>query len=125
VLTACGKHDEQAAPAAASASASASPTTNAHQTTTTAADCDKLPDPKPADESAAGRATAVSQGIAARAACKKAVANQQNTANADLARIREIKEKEQADQASREKSSKEWFGNVKKAGQAPLKEFKY
>jgi hypothetical protein len=125
VLTACGKHDEQAAPAAASASASASPTTNAHQTTTTAADCDKLPDPKPADESAAGRATAVSQGIAARAACKKGVANQQNTANADLARIREIKEKEEAEHNAAKQSEEEWKRAARGSSKTPLKEFKY
>lgn len=119
VLAACGKQDEPAAPPTASASAPAFPAGNANSL----ADCDKLPDPKPRDDSAAGRATAVSEGVAARAACKKAAANPQ--ANADLARIREIKEKEQADLAARKVSEEEWKRGVKEGSSQPIRELKY
>jgi hypothetical protein len=124
-LVACGKQDEPpvvSAPAAASAPAF--PTGNGTKPMTPA-DCDKLPDPKPADDSAAGRATAVSQGLAARAACKKELAMQQDKPNADLARIREIKEKEQADQAERKISEKEWGKQLNEGSGKPLKEYKF
>jgi hypothetical protein len=126
-LAACGKQDDQAAsPASASAQASAPafPTGNA-QAPASVADCDKLPDPKPTDDSATSRATAVSLGIAARRDCKKAIERQQDTANADLARIREIKEKEEAERTSRKISDEEWARRVKEAGKAPVKEYKY
>ena len=114
---------EETSPAAA-ASSSPFPTGNG-ATTLTLADCDKLPDPKSLDDSAAGRATAVSLGVAARAACKKELVSQQANPNADLARIREIKEKEQADQADRKISEKEWGSRIKEGGSKPVREFKY
>ena len=89
------------------------------------ADCDKLPNPKPTDDSATGRAGAVSQGLAIRAACKKEVMAQLDKPNADLARLREIKEKEQADQNAHELSDKEFSDAIKKGGKAPIKEYKY
>jgi len=99
---------------------------NAQQAPVSAADCDKLPDPKPNDDSAAGRATAVSEGMAARAACKKAAAvDPQAKANADLARIREIKEKEQADQAARRISEREWGQRINESSGKPIKDYKY
>ena len=77
VLAACDKQDEQLA--------AALPTGNSDKPALTLAECDKLPDPKPRDESAAGKATAVSEGMAARQACKKAAAAQQDKANAEPA----------------------------------------
>jgi hypothetical protein len=126
VLAACGKQDEQPTAASASqlASAPAFPAGNSDKPLTLA-QCEKLPDPKPAHDSAAGRATAVSQGVAARAACKKEVAAQQDKPNADLARIRAIKEKEQADEASREVSNKEWFRGLKEGAGKPIRDYKY
>lgn len=124
-LAGCGKQEEQpAASPAAAVSSPAFPTGNGDKVLT-AADCDKLPDPKRVDESAAGRATAVSQGVAARAACKKEAAAQLDKPNADLARIREIKEKEQVDHADRKISEKEWGKRVKEGGSKPVREFKY
>lgn len=124
-LAACGKQDEQpAASTPAAASAPAFPTGNGDKQMTLA-ECDKLPDPKPADESAAGRAAAVGQGQAARAACKKEVAAQQDKPNADLARIREIKESEQAERDARKVSEAEWKRGVKEGAKQPIKEYKY
>lgn len=120
-LTACGKQEEQ--PAAA-ASSSAFPTGNG-ATDLTLADCDKLPDPKSADDSAAGRAMVFSLGGAARAACKREVTTHQEKPNTDLARIREIKEKEQADQSDRKISEKEWGKRINEGSGKPLKEYKY
>ena len=58
-LAACGKQDAQPdASTPAAASTPAFPTGNGDKVMTLA-DCDKLPDPKPADDSAAGRAAAV------------------------------------------------------------------
>jgi len=119
-LAACGKQDEQ--PDAASAPAF--PTGNDDKAMTLA-DCDKLSDPKPADDSAAGRAAAVGQGQATRAACKKEVTAQQDKPNADLTRIREIKEKEQADQANRKISEQEWGKRLNEGANKPIKEYKY
>ncbi len=122
-LAACTKQDDQAGAAApAAASAPAFPTGNEDKQMT-AADCDKLPDPKPADDSAAGRAAAVGQGQAARAACKKDVAARQP--NADLARIREIKENEEAERLDRKKSEAEWRQGVKEGSKKPIKQYTY
>lgn len=124
-LAACGKQDEQpAASTPAAASAPAFPTGNGDKVMTLA-DCEKLPDPKPADDSAAGRAAAVGQGQSARAACKKEVTAQQDKPNADLARIREIKEKEEADRVARKVSEAEWKQGVKEGAKQPIKEYKY
>ena len=90
----------------------------------TTADCDKVPDPKSLDESAAGRATAVSQGVAARAACKRELSSA-NKGNADLRRIREIQEKEQADRDSRKVSEEQWRRDMKRGASAPLKQYSY
>lgn len=125
-LAACDKQSEQPGSDSTSGAASAPsfPTGNG-TTALTLADCDKLPDPKSADDSAAGRATAFSLGVAARAACKKEVTAQQEKPNADLARIREIKEKEQADLAGRKVSEKEWGRRINEGSGKPLKEYKY
>lgn len=121
VLAACGKQESEPTNPAA-ASSPAFPTGN-NEKHLTLADCDKLPDPKPADESAAGRAAAVGQGQAARAACKKEVAASQP--NADLARIREIKENEEADRVGNKKSEQEWRQGVKQGSKQPIKEYKF
>lgn len=115
VMAACGKQE----PAATSLPAGngAAPLT--------VADCDKLPDPKPTDDSPTGKATAVSLGIAARRDCKKVIERQQSAANADLTRIREIKEREEAERTSRKISEEEWKRRVKEGGKAPVKEYKY
>lgn len=124
-LAACGKPDEQpAASAPAAASVPGFPAGTSDKAATLA-DCDKLPDPEPADDSAAGRATAVSKGVAARADCKKQVTAQQDKSSADLARIREIKEKEQADIASRKTSEEEWGKRLNESANKPIKKYKY
>lgn len=113
-LVACGKSEQPVA--------KVFPTGNT-KTVVTAADCSKLPDPKPADDSAAGRARAVSDGTAARAACMKGTGR--DTAAADLARIREIKESELADQTSAKQSEGEFRKGIKEGGARPVRNFKY
>lgn len=120
-LAACTKQDDQSGTAGATAASTAFPAGN--EKAMTAADCDKLPDPRPADDSAAGRAVAVGQGQAARAACRKGVAARQT--NADLARIREIKENEEADRLDRKKSEVEWRRGVKEGAKKPIKQYTY
>lgn len=115
-LAGCGKQEEPAA-------AAAFPAGNADKPLTLA-ECAKLPDPKPADDSAASRATAVSQGVAAREACKKEVA-MQDKPNADLARIREIKEKEDAERTVAKQSEEEFRRGLKEGGAKPLQGLKY
>lgn len=124
-LAACGKQDAQPdASTPTAASAPAFPTGNGDKAMTLA-DCDKLPDPKPVDDSAAGRAAAVGQGQAARADCKREVTAKQGKPNADLARIREIKEKEDADREARKVSEAEWKQGIKEGAKQPIKEYKY
>ena len=120
-LAGCGKQDEKSSAASTAGAASASIPAGNGDKTLLLAECDKLPDPKATDNSAAGRATAVSQGVAARAACRKEV----EQPNADLARIREIMEKEQAGKQAREVSNKEWFNGVKEGGKKPIRDLKY
>lgn len=119
LIAGCGKPDDQA-PAAP-------PTTAAQQPTLNAEDCERLADPAPVDNSAADRATAISQGVAARQACKRAAnaAGAPNQANADLARIREINEQEVAEKGARKISEDEWKRRLRAAREAPLKELKY
>lgn len=116
-LAACGKQEQPTTPASEAKT----------QAPLTAADCDKLPDPKPRSESAAGRATAISEGVAARSACKRAVAAQadQNSPNADLARIREILEKQEAEREAQKVSEKEWGKNINQDSGKPFKQYKY
>nr|WP_317623796.1 hypothetical protein [Acidovorax sp. SUPP3334]BDH38362.1 hypothetical protein AVHM3334_23185 [Acidovorax sp. SUPP3334] len=106
-LTACGKPDEPTSPQTAKF------------------DCNALPDPSPTDDSAAARATASAQGSAAREACKKSPRSDQDIARADLARIREIKEKEQRELADKKISEKEWGKQLNKGADTPIKEYKY
>lgn len=115
-LVACGKQ-EQPAPTPAEPTKVAAPLS--------AVECDKLPDPKPRDDSAAGKATAVSEGMAARDACKKAVSGQQDKSTADLARIRAIKEKEEAERNARRVSEEEWKRGIKEGSKQPIKDYKY
>ncbi len=112
MLAACGKQSEP----------SFSPAT---PTAASTSECDKLLDPKPRDESAASKAAAVSEGIAVRAACNKTAAAQLDKPNADLARIREIKEKEQADLAAKKVSNEEYSRQIKEGSAAPLRDYKY
>ncbi|RZI60603.1 MAG: hypothetical protein EOP14_00565 [Pseudomonas sp.] len=115
VLVACGKQQAQD-------EASSFPTGN-DEAHIAAGDCDKLPDPKPADNSAAGRARAVSDGVAARAACKKRAG--QDKSNADLTRIREIKEAEHAAATNAKQSEDEFRKGIKEGGARPVRDFKY
>ena len=125
LLSACEKPEEsQVAAIAASAAKEAFPMGNG-TSPLTPADCEKIPNPKPTDDSAASQATAVSQGTAARAACKKAALGSVDKPNADLARIREIKEKEQADEANRKISEKEWGKRLNEGAGKPIKDYKY
>lgn len=117
LLAACGKQEQPAPPAVEPANAAAAPLS--------AAECEKLPDPKPRDDSAAGKATAVSEGMAARDACKRALSSQQDKTNADLARIREIKEKEEAERKAKKVSEDEWKRGIKDGSKQPVKEYKY
>lgn len=87
--------------------------------------CNALADPRPADESAAARAAATAQGMAAREACRKPPSSAQDKANADLARIREIKEKEQKELNDKKISEKEWGKQLNKGANTPIKEYKY
>ena len=89
----------------------------------TAADCDRLPDPKPLDESAAGKATASYQGMAAREACKKTATAQgdKDKPNADLARIRELKEIEEARVKAANQSTEEFAKGVARGAAAPIR----
>lgn len=125
LLAGCDKAEEkQVAAIAASAAQDAFPVGNASPALK-AGDCENIPNPKPTDDSAASQATAVSQGMAARAACKKAADAALEKPNADLARIREIKEKEQADEASRKISEKEWGKRLNEGAGKPIKDYKY
>lgn len=116
LLSGCTKEDPSASAPAASSPQPASPQS--------AADCDKLPDPISSDVSAAGRAAAVSQGAAARDACKRQF-GALDKGNADLARIRQIKEIEQAEREARKTSEEKWRQDVKRGGNAPLKQYTY
>jgi hypothetical protein len=116
-LAACGKQtDNTTAPAAP-----------AQPGAFTASDCERLPDPKALDDSAAGKATAVSQGVAAREACKKTATAQQDNdkPNADLARIREIKEREQAELAAAKQRNTESGQAAANGAAKPIRELKY
>ena len=117
MLAACSKKEESPVPT--------DPTETAHTVPRNEADCDNLPNPKPLDDSAAGRSRAVSEGMAARDICKKAMTNQKETSHADLARIREIKEKEQADRSASKQSEEEWKKGMKEGGSRPLQGLKY
>lgn len=124
LVAGCEKPDDQATVAPPAA---APPATAAQQSTLNAADCDRLADPAPTDNSAAGRATAISQGMAARQACKRAAnaGSAPNQANADLARIRAIKEQEVAEKDATKISEAEWKERMRKGANAPLRELKY
>lgn len=93
------------------------------------ATCEALKDPQPKDESAAARGVAVAEGIAARNACKNAVLGHAdkdvNDPNKDLARLRELAEKEDAEKAA---TSAKGDANAKAFSEgmtAPRKEYKY
>ena len=111
-LAACGKQ-EPPAPTPVEPTKPAAPLS--------AAECEKLPDPPPADDSAAGRANAVSAGIAARSECKKAAVAQQN----DLAKMRQLMEKEAADREAAEKRSKSSSEAMKEGGARPIRDLKF
>ncbi len=120
-LAACGKQDDPpAAPAQAAAAAPSAPvaTTVAQ---VSLADCDKLPDPRPADNSATGRATAVILGQNARRACKNEV-TARNHPEVDPDRIRTVKGSDGADHPMTEA---EWKQGIKDGARAPIKDYKY
>jgi hypothetical protein len=125
VIAGCTNKDQQPPAAPATPAPSLAFPVGSGDRLLSVADCDKLPDPKPADDSAAGRATAVSQGVAARAACKKEVSMWQAVPSSDVTRIREIREKEQADQSARKVSEKEWGKRINEGSGKPIKEYKY
>lgn len=128
LLAGCEQGETPRAPAMAPAEAPASASQHVRQASApmTVAECDRLRDPVPADMSAASRATSVVQGIANRAACKREVEAAQNSvATAELTRIREIKEKEQADLREQKISEKEWAKRLNEGAGKPVKEYKY
>jgi hypothetical protein len=93
------------------------------------ATCEGLKDPQPKDDSAAARGVAAAEGIAARNACKKAVLGQADKEvsdpNKDLARLRELAEKQDAEKSANTLKSD---GNAKAFSEgmkAPRKEYKY
>ena len=92
-------------PASAAASAQAS-----------AASCDKLADPRPADGSATGRAVAVTQGQANRAACRRAALAATNKAAAPS----QLKTR-----PSRNLTEKEYFDATNAAKGKPIQTYKY
>jgi hypothetical protein len=93
------------------------------------ATCEALKDPQPIDESAAARGVAVAEGTAARKACKNAVLGQAdkavNNPNKDLARLRELAEKEDAEKAVATAKSKSFSDAASEGARAPIKEYKY
>lgn len=113
-LASCTKQDQPLEPAKAN-------------TPLTSADCDSLPDPRPLDDSPAAKARAVNEGLSSRAACKKAVAALQSKdkPDSDVARIREIMEKQEAERAAQEQRSQQHRAAIKEGGAKPLREFKY
>ncbi len=128
-LASCGKQEEQPktetpTPIAASAPpfAPSFPTGNEAKPMTEA-DCDKLPDPKPVSAHSMHKAIATIQGQGARRDCKRALAAQKY--NADLARIREIKEREEAERDASKMSEEEQRRRLKEGAAAPIKEYKY
>lgn len=93
------------------------------------ATCERLKDPQPKDDSAAARGVAVAEGIAARNACKNAVLGQADKEvsdpNKDLARLRELAEKEDAEKAAAKAKSKTFSKAASEGARAPIKEYKY
>jgi hypothetical protein len=93
------------------------------------ATCESLKDPQPKDDSATARGVAVAEGIAARNACKNAVlgraTKETSDPNKDLARLRELAEKEDAEKSASKKAGKEFFQGVKEGGAKPLQGLKY
>jgi predicted small lipoprotein YifL len=113
-LAACGKQEPvPPAPTAVEPTKAVAPLT--------AAECEKLPDPAPANDSAAGRANAVSAGIAARNECKKAATQSQG----DLAKMRQLMEKEAAEREAAKKRSKSMDDAMKEGGARPIRDLKY
>lgn len=90
-----------------------------------AGECERIPDPPALDDSAASRSIAVSQGVALRAACKENARLQSDAGNSDLARIRAIKEKEDAQSTSSALSQKQYNNEAKDAASKPRIEIKY
>lgn len=90
-----------------------------------AAECDRIPDPPALDDSAASRSIAVSQGVALRNACKENARSQSDARNSDLARIRAIKEKEDAQSTSSALSQKQYNNEAKDAASKPRIDIKY
>jgi predicted outer membrane protein len=83
------------------------------------AGCTKTEDtPKPVDDSAAGRAAAVA------ASAVSSSKSDTEKANADLARIREIKEAEEARNKTANKSTEDFAAGMRKGAAAPVREFK-
>lgn len=115
-LAACNKQ-EDSAPAPVGGAATSPPLA--------AAECDLVPDPAPVDGTPTGKSTAVSRGIAARAACKKAASASQASSNTDVLRIREMMEKREAERAESKASGEEWSRRMKEGGKAPLEKVPY
>ena len=90
------------------------------------ADCNKLPDPKPADASATAATRAAQEGDAMRNACKNAVAAKTNERSDkdDLARIRQLMEQKHADEAATKRAREAWAQGLKDGAAAPLQTFK-
>ena len=121
MLAACSKKEESPVPT--------DPTETAHTVPRNEADCDNLPNPKPLDDSAAGRSRAVSEGMAARDICKKANASQQkkkkSDSDSDISRIREIKEKEENQREKTDKRNSQSGEAAAEGARRPIRELNY
>lgn len=82
------------------------------------AGCTKTEDaPKPVDDSAAGRAAATIQP-------SSSPINDSDKSNADLARLRQLKEIEEARNKSSSQSTKEFADGVQRGAAAPIRQIK-
>lgn len=91
--------------------------------------CESVKDPQPKDDSATARGVAVAEGIAARNACKSAVLGQAtketSDPNKDLARLRELAEKEDAEKMSAKERDRARAEAASQGAREPIKEYKY
>jgi hypothetical protein len=86
--------------------------------------CERIADPKPSDDSPTSKARAVSDGIALREDCAKRL-GASSPGSEDLAKIRSIKETEQAEKDAKRISDKEYSDALAKSGSAPRTKITY
>jgi hypothetical protein len=89
--------------------------------------CESVKDPQPKDDSATARGVAAAEGIAARNACKNAVLGQAtketSDPNKDLARLRELAEKEDVARSSSSAKERADAKEFSDSLQKPLKQY--